>query len=293
MSLPVDLVSQFVKATKDVQRTKKESIVYGTVKESNGSFYVTIDGSTVLTPVDSTTSIKDGERVTVMIKNHTATITGNITSPSANQSEIRSIDDKVNEVANKVDGVASPEEFKKLSDTVKNMETDFSGITTSIENIEKSKLDVSLDNLDETTLNILFTKSGLVEDASIKDGVITGKLKGVTIGGFNIGTDILFAGAKETVTSNELGIFLGADGQFCIGDSTNFIRYSKDADTNYSLDICAEQYNFSKSQAGPIKALPDGGFEFSLTKDGTKIIFDIDEKIYKVAADGTKTVLAG
>lgn len=85
MSLSVDLISQFAKATNDsIKREKSTSIIYGTTILRGESMYVKIDGSDVLTPVSSTVNVRDGERVTVMIKNHTATITGNITSPAAN-----------------------------------------------------------------------------------------------------------------------------------------------------------------------------------------------------------------
>ena len=85
MSLSVDLISQFAKATNDsIKREKNTSIIYGTTILRGESMYVKIDGSDVLTPVSSTVNVRNGERVTVMIKNHTATITGNITSPAAN-----------------------------------------------------------------------------------------------------------------------------------------------------------------------------------------------------------------
>ena len=85
MSLTAELVNKFVKATKDDDReVQNEAIVYGTTVEREGRLYVEIDGSEGrLTPVATTTNAKSGERVLVMLKNHTATITGNITSPSA------------------------------------------------------------------------------------------------------------------------------------------------------------------------------------------------------------------
>ncbi|MBO5906206.1 MAG: hypothetical protein J6Q84_07300 [Kiritimatiellae bacterium] len=49
---------------------------------------VQIDGSNAVTPVLSTTGLKAGDRVTVMIKNHTAIVTGNITSPSTTAYDI-------------------------------------------------------------------------------------------------------------------------------------------------------------------------------------------------------------
>lgn len=85
MGLSEELISQFVQVTNDTKQKKNnsESTVYGQIVEYEGSKYVRIDGSELLTPVSATASSVDGDRVTVLIKNHTATVTGNISSPSA------------------------------------------------------------------------------------------------------------------------------------------------------------------------------------------------------------------
>ena len=107
MGLSNDLISQFVKATKDEDKTKKETTVYGTIVKYNDSNYVKLDGSEFLTPVYTTTEYKTGERVAVLLKNHSATVTGNISSPSARSGTVKEISDKVSEfgtiIANKVD----------------------------------------------------------------------------------------------------------------------------------------------------------------------------------------------
>ena len=88
MSLSSDLISQFAKITNDIsKREKGTTITYATAIRRGDIMYVKLDGSDVLTPVSSTVSVRDGERVTVMIKNHIATITGNITSPAANSED--------------------------------------------------------------------------------------------------------------------------------------------------------------------------------------------------------------
>lgn len=86
MALSNDLISQFVKVTKDKAPDNSETIVYGTIQESkapNGLNYVKIDGSDLLTPISSTTVVAANDRVTIMIKNHSAVVTGNLTSPAA------------------------------------------------------------------------------------------------------------------------------------------------------------------------------------------------------------------
>lgn len=88
MKLSNDLISQFVNITNDTSEPIKETTVYGTVVVDDDITYVQIDGSDRLTPVTTVTNVIDGERVTVMIKNHSAVITGNITSPSARGKDV-------------------------------------------------------------------------------------------------------------------------------------------------------------------------------------------------------------
>lgn len=88
LGLSSELISQFAKITKDDKDKNRETTVYGTTVEYGGSIYVKIDGSELLTPVQTTAYTKPGERVIVLIKNHTATITGNISSPSARNEDI-------------------------------------------------------------------------------------------------------------------------------------------------------------------------------------------------------------
>ena len=88
MALNDVLVSEFAKIIKTDKNAKSEKTVYGTIVEYNGSKYIQLDGSDLLTPADSTAKTEVGDRVTVMIKNHTATVTGNMTSPSASDSDV-------------------------------------------------------------------------------------------------------------------------------------------------------------------------------------------------------------
>lgn len=102
MNLSRELVSQFVKITKDDKKTKSETTNYGTVVKYNDRTYVKLDGSDLLTPVSTTTDTQDGERVTVMIKNHAAIITGNISSPSARTDDVQELDAEVEVIGTKI-----------------------------------------------------------------------------------------------------------------------------------------------------------------------------------------------
>lgn len=89
MKLSNELVSQFVKITRDKTNVKNETTVYGTVVLYDDNTYVKIDGSDLLTPVDSIVSVIDGERVSILISDHKAVITGNYTDPSASAKEVK------------------------------------------------------------------------------------------------------------------------------------------------------------------------------------------------------------
>lgn len=95
MGLSSDLITQFVKATTIKDETKKETTVYGTIVESDSRQYVRLDGSDLLTPISKTSDIRYGDRVTVLIKNHTAVVTGNLTSPSARVAEVAEVEGEV------------------------------------------------------------------------------------------------------------------------------------------------------------------------------------------------------
>lgn len=102
MNLPIELITEFVKATKDKDddRSKNETTVYGTTVDRDGKIYVQIDGSELLTPVTATADTIAGERVMVMIKNHTAIITGNISSPAARIDDFDSVKKTAEDAAN-------------------------------------------------------------------------------------------------------------------------------------------------------------------------------------------------
>ena len=103
MGLSSDLLSLFAKTTNDNKNTKKEtSTVYGTVVDDGEQKFVRIDGSTEKTPVLSTVDVKSGDRVIVMIKNHSATITGNLNDPSAGSAKVNDINDIAENVDDRI-----------------------------------------------------------------------------------------------------------------------------------------------------------------------------------------------
>lgn len=86
---------QFAKTVNDKNKGKTESTVYGTIVIYGGEKYVKMDGSDYLTPCDSTVSANEGERVTVLVKNHTATVNGNLSSPAARTGDVEDVKQQV------------------------------------------------------------------------------------------------------------------------------------------------------------------------------------------------------
>ena len=412
MGLSNDLISQFVKVTKDNTKQKTESTVYGETVYYKGETYVKLDGSELLTPVKSTTDTIPGDRVAVMIKDHTATITGNLSSPSARKKHVDEIGNKISEfeivIADKVstkefdaergriDDLISDNVFIKETLTahdanITNLTTDnatinekldaneadisklktdkldaeyasinyakidalnatdakigtlqgdvgeFKNLTTTnfiavnglIDDLEANKLSakdaelkyVNIDwtNIKKADIGEFFAKSGIIENITVGDATITGNLVGITIsgdliegntivaeklvikgedglyyklntdgvkteteqtdynsingtvikaksitatkidvkdlvafdatiGGFKITNNTIYSGVKETVDNTTRGIYLDNDGQIAFGDTNNYIKYYRDQNGDYKLEITAENILFGSEK---------------------------------------------
>ena len=71
-----------------------------------------------------------------------------------------------------------------------------------------------------------------------------------TIGGFNIGSNSIYSGVKDSINNTTRGIYLDTEGQLYFGDDTNYIRYYKAADGKYKLAVSAETITFGTSGKG-------------------------------------------
>lgn len=406
MELSNDLISQFVDLTKGESKTQNEATVYGTIVTDNGTNYVRLDGSEVLTPISTTTNVSNGERVTVMIKNHTAVVTGNITSPSATNKDVEDVANEISEfeiiITEEIDAQngkikdlvsdnvtvkdtltatnakienleaenvevtgkleATEAEIKKLktdkldADTANitfatieqlkatNIEVgnidanfgkfsqlvteEFKATDAEIENLKTNKLDVKdadikYANIDFANIGIaaiekLFADSGIIKDLVVDGQHITGELVGVTIkgdlieaetlvadklvikgsdglyyklntngstieseqteynslngsiitaksitatkinvsdlvafdatiGGFNITSNSIYSGTKESINTPFRGIYLDKDGQMAIGNSNNYMKFFLDTDGQWKLQISASSMKISSS----------------------------------------------
>ena len=124
MRLPKSLITEFVRITNDRTKENAETTVYGNIVKNGEQTYVKLDGSDILTPVLSTADANDGERVTVLIKNHMATVTGNITSPSARTGDVQTLDEVKLDAAEATTTYATIEKLNAANVKINDLEVD-------------------------------------------------------------------------------------------------------------------------------------------------------------------------
>lgn len=253
MALSNDLISKFVKATKDDNKTLKETVVYGTVQKNVG--YVKLDGSDVLTPVKTTIVLAENDRVTVLLRNHEAVVTGNVSSPAARSKDtLKNVDLTAQnaridtlEVANvtiqntltavnadittlKADDVTIKNTLNANKAKIETLETNSATISgkltaaeASIETLKTGKLsaadiegkyaNIDFSNITKATMKEFYAGSGIIKDVVLQNGVITGELSGITISGDLIKANTLIA--KKLVIQGADGLYyrLNTDGK--------------------------------------------------------------------------------
>lgn len=208
MKLPTYLIKEFVKSTNDTTTAKKEKTVYGTAMIDDGDIFVRLDGSDISTPVLTTTNVSNGERVTVMIKNHNAVITGNVTSPAAKSSEVQNVSGVA---SSKVSQTTYDNDMTELQNTLATK------ISSSVANNTYAKKDFS--NVDDETI------------PAAKIQVTDLHSLATLIGNINIGTHTLYSDGKLSVSNTSAGFYLNDDGEVCIGDSSNMVKFYNDNST--------------------------------------------------------------
>lgn len=401
MALSNELISQFAKIASDKKKAPTETTVYGTTVMRDGKPYVKLDGSDLLTPVQTTSSVGDGDRVTVMIKNHTATVMGNNSDPSASSTTVKDQGSKITEfeivMAYKVTtqdleavtatiqnliaksatienadiiiadieqlyakfaeldyvkagdveainaeiekleakfatiGDLTVEELDVINAEISNLKgytADFTYVSADIlsafranikeleantittKDLEAKYANIDFANITEAAIENFLSKSGIIDDLVVSEGHVTGKLVGVTIigdlieggtvkadklvvlgsdglyyklnvqgetvsakqteynslhgsiitaksvtaekvnvddlvafdatiAGLNLTEGSIYSGVKDSVNNTTRGFYIDKTGQMALGDSQHFLRYYKDQNGQYRLEISA------------------------------------------------------
>lgn len=124
MALTNDLIAEFIEVTTDKVEKKNESTHFGTIVEYEGSKYVRLDGSDLLTPILQTTYAENEERVTVLIKDHKAIVTGNLSSPAARTETVQQIGNRITEAEILIADKVSTKEFDAQNGRIDNLVSD-------------------------------------------------------------------------------------------------------------------------------------------------------------------------
>lgn len=262
MALSTRLKSQFAKvmSASDVDTNTKKTLM-GTAVEYGDRIYVQLDGSDQLTPLqDRIAGVKDGDRVTIEIENHSASLTGNLSDPAAGTTIVAGIENQVAQfnviIANKADIDQLEAAYAKIdrleatdvtiSGKLEAVEADIGDLEADnviindklvaneaeIEDLKVTKLDaetadikyatIDFANIGDAAIENFFAKSGMIDDLVVSSGTITGTLVGVTIKG-----DLIEGGtvvADKLVVKGEDGLYykLNTDGETISTEQTEY-----------------------------------------------------------------------
>ena len=174
MSLSSDLASQFAKVTNDSSRNTNGTKLYGTITMLGEVPHVKLDGTEELTPISRTVEVAEGDRVEVMIANHSATVTGNLTDPSIGIMRAGNLESKITQTAEQIQLQVSDLEKKldsKITQTateirseVSDLDGRFSENITTVENGIRNDMANSLASMSDTLTGLSNDLTGLGED---------------------------------------------------------------------------------------------------------------------------------
>lgn len=260
MSLSNELISKFVKITNDSKKDSKETTVYGTVKIDGKSKTVTLDGSETRIPISdkSTATVANGDRVTVLIKNHTAIVTGNLKDPAGSSADVGTLGTLIYGFN---DRIVTCElictELKAKAITTDTLEAEVAKIEvaligrveTELINAERARIDtleadvgridsVIFEGAAGDTIHTNFSNAVVAQigDAQIKSAMIESVSAGKITAG-KINTDQVFIGSTD-----ETLLIQGNLIQLKEGDDPR-IQIGKDSLGNYTILICDENGN--------------------------------------------------
>lgn len=484
MGLSKDLINSFVEITNDKVENKQETTMYGTIVLHGGKRYVQIDGSELLTPIKATVDAIPGDRVTVLVKDHSVIVNGSTTSPSARKAGLDAINDHIDAefddqghivnskidimdshistmgsqieaidsdifiddsgvsvigsivsaidsdilvddsgvsvIGSKVNAIDSDilvddSGVSIIGSKVHAIDSDYytydsqgqlvdskvniinsvftieDGVIKKIKGINAEFANFKSANIDEATMKKLFADSGIIQEVITKDSKVTGTLVGVTIIGdsiqsgsiradklvilgddglyyklnanaegikidpdtgeiishqdrtnsidgsiitaksivaeqvavtdlvafqatianFHLIANAIYSGAKSSIDNTTTGIYMDSDGQMCIGDGSNYVKYYKDTNGKFKLDIHADSLSYTgldeiqnklgrievgTSSGRPYIELGAEGSDFKLRITNNKIEFKegsttpawiSDEKLYIEQAEVT------
>ena len=102
---------------------------------------------------------------------------------------------------------------------------------------------VEAEQTDYNSLNgsIITAKSITASKISVDDLVAFN----ATIGGFNITNHSIYSGVKKTIDNTTKGVYLDNQGQLAVGDTNNFLKFFRDTDGKWKLNITANSISLT------------------------------------------------
>ena len=174
MGLSSELASQFAKVTNDSSRNTNGTKLYGTITMLGEVPHVKLDGTEELTPISRTVEVAEGDRVEVMIANHSATVTGNLTDPSIGIVRAGKLETRLEQTAKQITLTAEDLEKKltaSITETAEGIRSEvsdldgrLSGNITTVENGIRNDMANSLASMSDTLTGLSNDLTGLGED---------------------------------------------------------------------------------------------------------------------------------
>lgn len=174
MDLSRVVAKSFAEVANNVNENKNEGVTYATIVEYNDTFYAKLDGSSILTPISSTVNIANGDRVIVMLKNHVAVITGNLSDPSASGQAVTEIDSKVTILNDVVADKVNTKELEAEKARIDSLEADNVIINEKLTAVEA---DIGTLTADNATINGKLTAAEAdIDNLTAENATINGKI---------------------------------------------------------------------------------------------------------------------
>ena len=187
MGLSSELASQFAKVTNDSSRNTNGTKLYGTIAMLGEVPHVKLDGTEELTPISRTVEVAEGDRVEVMIANHSATVTGNLTDPSIGIVRAGNLESKITQTAGQIQ--------LQVSDLEKNLNSKITQTASSIQSEVSAKFETVDGEIEEFS-----TFKQTVEGFSFMGTGGTVKISG---GDINLTGAISFSDLSDATTKQQ------------------------------------------------------------------------------------------
>ena len=231
MKLTGYTISEFASLISSSESITTNNTLYGTVVYVDEKLYVNIDGSSSLTPATTESEVKEGERVSVSIQNHSAVIRGNSDNPSASTGTVT---DNYNEFVDTTEDI---------NNQLASLSVNNDSIIARVEDVEGSvsTLELRADEFDVTVSAKADSGNIISTINASKEGIKISSEK-INITGMVTFEDLAGTGKTVINGSNIQGGIISA------AEEINFVGgariFGNDGDFGAGLTVSASQFSF-------------------------------------------------